>query len=172
MLPKAQLVAVAAPRRVLSRKAADKPLPHHEHQKKKGGLEPPKWKSLRKTYNPQEISESAGVGSLRRRIRFLFAFKNSAPSGRDCQARHKETFIKENLLMESSGTGPRLIIVCGLPGSGKTTLAKAREGRGSAMEVRSKTSRARPYCNHRMGHLGKVRAGYLATRSPGPWRCR
>ena len=31
--------------------------------------------------------------------------------------------------MESSGTGPRLIIVCGLPGSGKTKLAKAIESR-------------------------------------------
>jgi predicted kinase len=31
--------------------------------------------------------------------------------------------------MERSGTGPRLIIVCGLPGSGKTTLSKALQSR-------------------------------------------
>ncbi len=31
--------------------------------------------------------------------------------------------------MERSGTGPRLIIVCGLPASGKTTLARALESR-------------------------------------------
>jgi predicted kinase len=31
--------------------------------------------------------------------------------------------------MERTGTGSRLIVVCGLPGSGKTTLAKALESR-------------------------------------------
>ncbi len=31
--------------------------------------------------------------------------------------------------MERSGSGSRLIILCGLPGSGKTTLGKALEGR-------------------------------------------
>src|ERR1700738_538969 len=35
--------------------------------------------------------------------------------------------------MEKSGTGRRLIIVCGLPGSGKTTLAKALESRFRAV---------------------------------------
>jgi len=43
--------------------------------------------------------------------------------------RRNETAVGDNPLMEGSGAGPRLIIVCGLPGSGKTTLAKALEGR-------------------------------------------
>jgi predicted kinase len=37
--------------------------------------------------------------------------------------------LGDNLHMGRSGTGPRLIIVCGLPGSGKTTLAKSLESR-------------------------------------------
>jgi predicted kinase len=37
--------------------------------------------------------------------------------------------ISDNSLMERYGAGPRLIIVCGLPGSGKTTLAKVFESK-------------------------------------------
>ncbi len=38
-------------------------------------------------------------------------------------------FVRDNLSMEKSGTGSRLIIVCGLPGSGKTTFSKMLESR-------------------------------------------
>jgi predicted kinase len=41
----------------------------------------------------------------------------------------RRRFIGDNLFMEGTGAGSRLIIVCGLPGSGKTTLAKVLESR-------------------------------------------
>jgi predicted kinase len=40
-----------------------------------------------------------------------------------------------NLLMERPGTGPRLIIVCGLPGAGKTAHAKVLQSRLRAIRI-------------------------------------
>ena len=55
--------------------------------------------------------------------RTIVYFKSGPSPGRGIP------FIRQNRLMEGSGTGPRLIIVCGLPCSGKTTLAKRLESR-------------------------------------------
>jgi hypothetical protein len=102
--------------------------------------------------------------------------------------------------MEMSGSGPRLIIMCGLPGSGKTTRAKAlqnrlgavrfcpdewmdalslnlhdEERRGKIEALQWKLARellALGLGSHRMGNLGKVREGCLAARSTSPWRRR
>jgi predicted kinase len=45
----------------------------------------------------------------------------------------RDGMIREKPLMERSGAGPRLIIICGLPGSGKTALAKLLESRHRAV---------------------------------------
>ncbi len=89
---------------------------------------------------------------------------------------------------------PRLIIVCGLPGSGKTTHAEqveqnlgavrfcadewmealgidlwdaaARERIAAAMESRTTTPQKWPERRDRVGSVGKVRAGHAANGSP------
>ena len=103
--------------------------------------------------------------------------------------------------MESpANSGGRLIIVCGLPGSGKTTHAKHLEAKLPAVRfcpdewmdtlsldlwdearrqkienlqvgIRSATARPSPDRNHRMGHLGKVGARRLAPAGARAWGC-
>lgn len=66
------------------------------------------------------------------KVRGHFAPSNARAKARTLQIEPLR-FIGDNPLMEGTGIGPRLIIVCGLPGSGKTTLATALEGKFRAV---------------------------------------
>ena len=106
--------------------------------------------------------------------------------------------ISDNSVMKASGGGGRLILVCGLPGSGKTTLARELESRLHAVvfspdewmdalrldvydeERREKIEALQWKLGQELlalgltiiielGHLGKVGARYFAHGSACPW---
>ena len=58
------------------------------HQKKNGGFGPPKWKSQRKTYNPQGISGNIeGLYAFAGVFAFYSPFEIVLPAAADCQAK-------------------------------------------------------------------------------------
>jgi predicted kinase len=77
--------------------------------------------------SPIDLCESQVVEL---RTESVGAFPSHRPDSAPCGFgdRHRAASVALSL-MERSDAGPRLIIVCGLPGSGKTTLAKVFESR-------------------------------------------
>jgi predicted kinase len=64
-----------------------------------------------------------------------FADSQTNESAETLASDHRRRSIRDNSLVDSSPTGARLIVLCGLPGSGKTTLAKSLESRLRAVHL-------------------------------------